>query len=47
MQLFFESQQKEVAALLGKKGDLVSALMHDSGSWDLPVAVGCDTFLTF
>ena len=40
MQLFFESQQEQVTKLLGKEGDLVMALMHNSGTWKLPVAVG-------
>ncbi len=47
MQLFFESQQEQVTKLLGKEGDLVTALMHNSGTWKLPVAVSAqiDTFL--
>lgn len=46
-QLFFESQQEQVTKLLGKEGDLVTALMHNSGTWKLPDAVGAqnDTFL--
>lgn len=40
VQLFFESQQEQVTKLLGKEGDLVTALMHNSGTWKLPVAVG-------
>ena len=39
MQLFFESQQEQVTKLLGKEGDLVSALLHKSGTWNLPIAV--------
>ncbi|KAL0026089.1 hypothetical protein WJX79_009086 [Trebouxia sp. C0005] len=37
--LFFESQQEQVTKLLGKEGDLVTALMHNSGTWKLPVAL--------